>query len=242
MADNKENQNNGSSKSNDSSIANLEKNPKEVPIDILTQKAKESKIEFGSAGHDDINKNLGSFGNTVVKPDQSQPNEIKLDVDAKIVEKASKEKIDFERFKKTRKAEKAAKTKFGEKVSIMLHSKKGLRLTWILELVIMVVVIAISATLIGLLSKYKGYDGDGPLRLDNAQKCLKVGLVFAWISLFPCFIPLIYLVTTWFVGINQVSSSRLYHYMFWICGLVAVVCFIIGFGLLMVPANAALAY
>lgn len=129
MDDNKQNQKNGSKTSNDSSIANLEKNPKEVPIDVLTKKAKEEKIEFGSAGHDDINKNLGSFGNTVVKPEQPQANEVKLDVDAKVVEKASKEKINFERFKKTRKTEKAAKTRFGEKVSIMLRTKKGLRIT-----------------------------------------------------------------------------------------------------------------
>lgn len=242
MEDNKQNQKDGSNKSNDSSIANLENTPKEVPIDILTKNAKESKITFGSAGHDDINKNLGSFGDTVVNPAPSETSQIKLDVDAKVVEKASKEKIDFERFKRTRRTEKAAKTRFGEKVSLMLHTKKGLRLTWILELVIMVVVIAASATLIGLLTKYKGSTADGPIHLPHTQDCLRIGLVFAWISIFPCFIPLIYLLTTWFIGINQVSSSRLYHYMFWICGLVSVVCFIVGFGLLMVPANAAIIY
>lgn len=92
----------------------------------LTLKAKEERAEFGSAGHDDINKNLGSFGNDVAK---QQAPEIKLDVDAKIVEKAAQEKIDFERFAKNKRTEKAAKTRFGEKVSIMLRSKKGLRTT-----------------------------------------------------------------------------------------------------------------
>ena len=129
MADNKENQNNGSNKSNDSSIANLEKNPKEVPIDILTQKAKESKIEFGSAGHDDINKNLGSFGNTVVPQAETNAPEVKFDVDTKLVEKAAQEKINFERFSKTKRTEKAAKTRLGERISMMLRSKKGLRNT-----------------------------------------------------------------------------------------------------------------
>lgn len=213
-------------------------------IDLLTKKAKEEKAEFGSAGHDDINKNLGSFGPTKVEAQPSQAPEVKLDVDAKVVEKAAAEKINFERFTKTKRAEKAAKTKFGEKVSIMLRTKKGLRRTWILEMVGMFFIIIVSAILIGLLSKYKGVNQDigGRVPLPEVQGPLKVGLVFAWISLFPCIIPLIYLVTTWFIGINQVASSKLYHYMFWICGLVAVVCFIIGFGLLMVPAAAVIQY
>lgn len=208
-------------------------------IDLLTKKAKEEKAEFGSAGHDDINKNLGSFGDTQVKTEQSSANEVKLDVDAKVVEKASQEKINFERFSKTRKTEKAAKTKFGEKVSIMLRSKKGLKTTWIIELVTMAVIIIVSSILLGFLTKYKGWT-EGPVAL--VQGPLKAGLVFAWISLFPCLIPLIYLLTTWFIGINQVASSRMYHYMFWICGGIALLCFIIGFILLMIPASAVIAY
>lgn len=227
MEDNKEKQANGS---------------KEDSIDLLTKKAREERSEFGSAGHDDINKNLGSFGSTVVKQETTD-NEVKLDVDAKVVEKASKEKINFERFKKTKRTEKAAKTRFGEKVSIMLRSKKGLRRTWIIEMVAMIVIIAASAVLIGLLTKYKGVSGkEGPIILDSTQKLLKVGLVFAWISLFPCIIPLIYLVTAWFVGINQVASSRIYHMMFWIFGLISLLCFLIGFVLLMFPATAVITY
>lgn len=211
-------------------------------IDLLTKKAKEEKAEFGSAGHDDINKNLGSFGNTVNQPAQNQAPEVKLDVDAKIVEKAAAEKIDFDRFSKTKRTEKAAKTKFGEKVSIMLRSKQGLRRTWIIELTTMFIIIAVSSILIGFLSRYKGVSGDGRVPLPEVQNPLKVGLVFAWISIFPCIIPLIYLVTSWFIGINQVTSSRLYHYMFWICGLISIVCFIVGFGCLMVPAIAGIQF
>ncbi|XQP54970.1 MAG: hypothetical protein ACOQNV_02435 [Mycoplasmoidaceae bacterium] len=215
---------------------------KDQPFDSLTKTAQEQSAEFGSAGHDDINKNLGSFGPTKVEPQQNPTPEVKLDVDAKVVEKASQEKINFERFTKTKRAEKAAKTKFGEKVSIMLRSKKGLRTTWILEMLVMVIIIAISATFIGILTKYKGYTGDGPVRLDEVQKPLGVGLVFAWISLFPCIVPLVYLVTTWFIGINDVAKSRLYHFMFWICGLVALVCFIVGLGCLIGPMNAVNTY
>ncbi|MCQ3908368.1 MAG: hypothetical protein MJ200_02170 [Mycoplasmoidaceae bacterium] len=108
---------------------NNPQNQKDQPFDSLTKKAQEQSAEFGAAGHDDINKNLGSFGPTKVEPQQNQAPEVKLDVDAKVVEKAAQEKINFERFSKTKRAEKAAKTKFGEKVSIMLRTKKGLALT-----------------------------------------------------------------------------------------------------------------
>ncbi|XQP55870.1 MAG: hypothetical protein ACOQNY_00520 [Mycoplasmoidaceae bacterium] len=215
--------------------------PDDTSVDYLTQKAKESKIEFGSAGHDDINKNLGSFGNTVAKPATTQA-EVKLDVDAKIVEKAAAEKINFERFTKTRRQEKAAKTRFGERVSMMLRTKKGLRRTWIIELVSMVVIIAVAATFIGILGPYNGHPEDGPLRIPFYQTMLSIGIVFAWISIFPCVIPLVYLVTTWFVGINQVASSRMYHYMFWICGLISLVCFIVGIVLLAFPMHAWIIY
>ncbi len=43
----------------------------------------------------------------------------------------------------------------------------------------MVVIIAVSATLIACLTKYKGMQGDGPIPQPDVQKILKVGLVFA---------------------------------------------------------------
>lgn len=212
------------------------------PFDSLTKKAQEQSAEFGAAGHDDINKNLGSFGNVQVQPQQAPAPEVKLDVDAKVVEKAAQEKINFERFSRTRRTEKAAKTKFGEKVSIMLRTKKGLTLTWVIEMLVMVIIIAISAVFIAILSKYKGASGEGPLILPEVQKPLKVGLVFAWISLWPCLIPLIYLITTWFIGINEVAKSRIYHFMFWICGAIALICFIVAIGCLAMPMHWASVY
>ncbi|MCQ2956419.1 MAG: hypothetical protein MJ233_00680 [Mycoplasmoidaceae bacterium] len=133
MEDNKQNNTNGSNQPEPTNMSKPIEQPKpaqsEPSIDLLTKKAKEEKQEFGSAGHDDINKNLGSFGNTVVQAEPAQAPEVKLDVDAKVVEKASQEKINFERFTKTKRAERAAKTKFGEKVSMMLRTKQGLRRT-----------------------------------------------------------------------------------------------------------------
>lgn len=120
MADDQDNKNNNSNQPEGS-------RKDEPSIDYLTKQAQESNITFGSSGHEDINKNLGSFGNNVKQPTETNTPEVKLDVDTKVVEQASKEKIDFERFSKTRRAERAARTKFGEKVSMILRTKKGLR-------------------------------------------------------------------------------------------------------------------
>lgn len=43
----------------------------------------------------------------------------------------------------------------------------------------MVAIIAMTATFIGIMTKYKGATGDGPVPLPEVQKPLSVGLVFA---------------------------------------------------------------
>lgn len=222
--------NNNQNKTEPKSVAvdllNL-KNPEELKKEAQTQTA-----EFGSAGTDDINKNVGSFGKTVVQP-QEVKTEVKLDVDTKVVEKAAKEKIDFERFKRTKKPEKSAKTKFGEKVSLTLRSKEGLRKTWITELIIMFIITVLACLIVGFFQRWWGYNNlEKIARMQELQGLIKTGLVFSWIAIFPCLIPLIYLLTTWFIGINQVASSRTFHFIFWGFELFALVCLIIGFCLL----------
>lgn len=208
----------------------------EVKKEDIAKNAQEQQTVFGSTGSEDINKNIGNFTNTVVSQDTSVVEPIKLDVDAKVVEQASKEKIDFERFTRTQRGEKAAKTKFGEKVSLMLRSKKGLRTTWIIELVMMAVIIAVGIGFIVWISKLLGQNyAAWTDPSDNCKACAKVGRVFLWISLFPCVIPLVYLLTTWFIGINQVASSKIFHYMMWICLIICLTCLIIGLGCLIKP-------
>ncbi len=201
----------------------------------IKQETKDLLKDFGSAGVDDINKNLGSFANTVNS--QEQLNQVRLDVNAQVVEQASKEKVDFERFSKTRKDWDKSKTKFGEKVGLLLRNKKGLTITWILEIVFMFIIIAASAVVIGKFSKYIGWTLEGPMCFPAFQRCLKAGIVFHWISLFPCFIPLIYLLTTWFIGINQVYSSKMFHYFFWISAAFSLLCFIIGIVVMIYPIS-----
>lgn len=227
MEDNKQPNSKDTTPSNDSANVSGGKSREE-----LKKEVKISLTDFGAAGVDDINKNLGSFTNTV-KQQESTPKEIKLDVDSKVVDQASKETINFERFSKTRKDLGEPKTKFGEKVGLMLRSKKGLTITWVLELSIMAIIIAVSVTLIVFFSKFKNWQGDGPFNYGWVQTCLKTGLVFHWISMFPCVAPIIYLITSWFIGINAVHSSKMYHYFFWITGAISVLTFLVGFGLMM---------
>ncbi len=191
--------------------------------------------DFGAAGVDDINKNLGSFSNTVKQQEQAQSNEVKLDVDARVVEEASKEKIDFEKFNKTKRDFETPKTKFGEKVGLLLRNKKGLKTIWIVEIVSMFVIMTISIVIISCFTKYVGWTKEGPMVFPEFQACLKTGLVFHWISIFPCIVPLVYLLTTWFIGINEVYASKMYHYFFWIAGAISVLCFIVGIGVMIFP-------
>lgn len=201
-------------------------------------------VDFGATGVDDINKNVGSFTNTVNSPAPAT-SELKLDVDSSVIEKASKEEIDFERFSKTKKEHKhgkqqidsAPKTHFGERISMMLRTKKGLTTTWVLEIVIMILIIVAGACLIAWLTPYSKTN---TIKAFGLYGVTKAGIVMFWISLFPCLIPLIYLLTTWFIGINQVASSRLYHVFFWITGAVSLLCFILGIGLC-APAMAKIA-
>lgn len=190
--------------------------------------------DFGAAGVDDINKNLGSFTNTVKSQEQAQSNEVKLDVNKKVIEQASKEKIDFEKFSKTKRDFDKPKTKFGEKVGLLLRNKKGLKLTWIIEMVAMAIIMITSITIVACFSKYKNWN-EGPGALPGFQPCLRTGLVFFWISIFPCLVPLIYLLTTWFIGINEVYASKMFHYFFWIAGAFALLCFLIGIFVMIYP-------
>ena len=203
----------------------------------LIKQAKEQKVVFGSTGSDDINKNLGHFTNKVKQQDTSATVELKLDADAKVVEKAANEKIDFEKFTRTKKYEGKPKTKFGEKVGLMLRSRKGLTITWIWEMVVMALAMAGAIVLVIIMTKALNRDWIIWSSLENTKTCAKVGLVFEWIAIFPCLIPLIYLLTTWFIGINQVASSKIYHYMFWGCLGLSVICFIVGLGCLIKPLN-----
>jgi len=209
-------------------------------VDELLKNVQDNKTEFGANQSDDINRNVGSFTKTVKDPEPSATQQIKLDVDSKVIEKASKEEVDFEHFSKTKHSQKSTKSKFGEKVGLVLRSKKGLTITWVIELVVMAIIIIMAALVIAFITKQmKSSDPQmqAIFNASNIRKCAEVGRVFLWISIFPCAIPLVYLVTAWFVGINQVASSKIYHYMFWICLIVCIVCFIVGMSVCAKPLN-----
>ena len=198
----------------------------------LANKVKEHQIQFGSTQTDDINKNLGNFTNTMHSAKQNVAPQIQLDADKKIVEKASKEHINFDRFSNTKKHNKFLEnrsSKLNEKISLFLRKKNSLIIIWSLELVFMSIIIIIASIIINkLYPVYAKYPNEGPIIAHDWYKLTHCGTVFCWIAIFPCAIPLIYLLAAWFIGINQVASSKLYHYMFWICLCISFICLIIG--------------
>lgn len=200
----------------------------------LANQAREHHVQFGATQTDDINKNLGNFTNTMHAAKQNIASQIKLDADKKVIEKASKEKINFERFTNTKKPSKLFKNKsnkLNEKIGLFLRNKNGLAIIWSLELVIMATIIIVASLVVAkLYPVYAKYPNEGPIVANNWFTLTHCGTVFCWIAIFPCAIPLIYLLTAWFIGINQVASSKLYHYMFWICLIISLICLIVGLG------------
>lgn len=198
----------------------------------LTDEAKKQQAQFGSTQTDDINKNLGNFTNTMHSAKQNVASQIQLDADKKVIEKASKEHINFDRFSHTKRPSKFLKNrsnKFNEKIGLFLRNKNSLTIIWCIELAIMTTIIIIASLVIAkLYPVYTRYRDEGPIIAHNWYNLAHCGTVFCWIAIFPCAIPLIYLLTAWFIGINQVTSSKLYHYMFWVCLGISLICLIVG--------------
>lgn len=110
----------------DNKTKNLNDSNDESNVSELAKKAKEQLLQFGSTQSEDINKNLGKFTNQHTVQTNESNQTIKLEIDKNVVEKATNEKLDFERFSKTQRGNKQTKTKFGEKFSFLLRNKKSL--------------------------------------------------------------------------------------------------------------------
>lgn len=212
MEDNKNNLNANNDNSHQNNKAkpttNTSKNnvSEQERIKKLQNEVQLSKEIFGASGSEDINKNLGVFSvkepqdNLAVAPNTNQ---------------SQQDKINFKKFENTSryKAKTShSKNKFLEWFAVLLRSKKGFWTIISLELFLLVAIVVASVILI-IATKSVVFDftGDGPLNSESLRHLGFVGYVFAIIALCPLAIPFIYLITSWFIGINQVMSSRNFH-------------------------------
>lgn len=126
--------------------------------------------------------------------------------------------INFEKFSKTKKSLKPSKistNKFLTQMDIWLRNKKSLLIIWSIILAICVIMIALDIyyiiTLQPHLSAVKDGGGIWGIHINETISAF----VFACLSIAIIPIPFIYLVTTWFVGVNGVISSRNFHVFLW---------------------------
>ena len=181
---------------------------------------------INATGTQSINNQLGVF----TKKADIKPNEDKQLVTENVEQKNSEEekskiRLNFEKFIKDRKPKTVKTSAFGEKVNIMLRSKKGLKWTWIIELLVIAVMLAVGITFICLISpnlktqytpEWAYYQGVGT-----------AGVVFSYITTCSWALPFIFLITAWFVGINDVAKSKGFHYFMWGMGAINILLFLV---------------
>lgn len=175
----------------------------------------------------DINSNVGSFSTSVVPPVQ----EAEKPVENKVVAEQEKDPlINFERFEKTKKRRniKPAHTSFGIKVETWLSSPKKLAIVWATIAGIIAVLWAFQIFYVAQIHIMLKNKDSGPMNIPAIYGCAMSGLVFSYLSILLPLLPILFLITSWFVGINAVHASKIFHYIFWTILLVCIVFFVVG--------------
>lgn len=166
----------------------------------------------------DINENLGKFAKKNISPHEIKINPLhKINID--------QQKINFTKFN-TKKTNLITKHKFFENFGVLLNKKKWCITIVLIEIFLMSLFIGIASFLIKNIKPLLGRNGlfNGPMNFSYYQKMGKVGYVFCLICICPFAIPILYLISSFFIGINQVIISKTFHLFF---------IFIILFSLLM---------
>lgn len=166
----------------------------------------------------DINENLGKFAKKNISSHEIKINPLhKINID--------QQKINFTKFN-TKKTNLITKNKFFENFGVLLNKKKWCITIVLIEVFLMSLFIGIASFLIKNIKPLLGRNGlfNGPMNFSYYQKMGKVGYIFCLICICPFAIPILYLISSFFIGINQVIVSKTFHLFF---------IFIILFSLLM---------
>ena len=209
-------------------------------IKITLGGGKKLNNEFAHNTSQDVNSNVGSFGNIKdpSKEEQKPADELIVADKSKKFEniKGKDVEIDFAKFdkKKTKKQRKQreykpGKTKFAVTLDTWLHNRTTCIRVWMVAMSIMIVCFAVGLGLAipSVINLKKSNNNWWSVM--HAQAL--AGTVFGFISALIFIIPLIYLLITQLVGIKGVASSRTFHYFLWISLIVAFVSLIICCGL-----------
>ena len=156
----------------------------------------------------DINENLGKFNKKDVSPQEVKINPLhKVNID--------QQKINFTKFE-TKKRSLFKKHKFFENFGVLLNKKKWLTMIILIEFFLMSLFIGVASFLIKNIKPLLGRSGmfNGPMNFPYYQKMGKIGYIFCIICICPFILPILYLISSFFIGINQVLVSKSFHLFF----------------------------
>ena len=200
--------------------------------------------QFAHNTAQDVNSNIGSFGEDIKDPSKDAPkpeDELIVSDKSKQFEniKGKDVEIDFAKFdkKKQRKVKKQkeykpGKTQFAVTLDTWLHNRATCIKVWMVALAIMVVCMGVGLGLAipGIININNATAGWWQYYINNGHAM--TGVVFGFIAGSIFLIPLIYLLITTLVGIRGTASSRIFHYFLWTTLIIAFVSAVICAGLL----------
>ena len=171
-----------------------------------------------------VNKNVGSFDNDF-DPSKDPISQIDNEI---LIEKSSNKlgsireedkKVDFEKFKKTKKrrAFKPAKNAFSIKLDTWLRNDHTMHIIWGIAGTIIGIILAVAILFLAFVCIEQAATTQGMWNLDSFKAIALCNNVFTGLAIGIVILPLFYLLVTVMVGINGVYRSRQFHFFLWIC-------------------------
>lgn len=178
----------------------------------------------------DINENLGKF--TSKNPVFNKQKKSKIASSNKIIIKNQ-----VNNFSKFKNQKNFFLSKLSEKFNLVLRTKKYFILLLISEIVLISIFVSLASILIAkigpLLDEKKTIDG--PMNYSFYQTLGKNGFILCIVAICPFGIPILYLITSFFIGINQVLSSKSFHLFLFLIIFISFVMIIIGTIFCLIP-------
>lgn len=175
-----------------------------------------------------VNKNIGSFDNDF-DPTKDPISQIDNEI---VIEQSSNKlgsirevdkKVDFEKFKKTKKRHtfKPAKNAFSIKVDTWLRNDHTMHIIWGIVGSIIGAILAITISFLTTVCIKQAAPTKGMWNLESFKAIALANDVFAGLAIGFVILPLFYLLVTVMVGINGVYRSRQFHFFLWVCLILA---------------------
>ena len=175
----------------------------------------------------DINKNLGSFKNSFdpnKDPINQNDDEIIINEGSNKLGSIREEdkKINFAKFNRTKKRQKhtykPGTNNFSIKLDTWLRNDRTMHVIWILAASIITIILSISIAFLTVICLDQANCGSQSYwNLDSFKTVALWSKIFSGLAVGVVVLPLVYLLITVLVGINNTYRSRQFHYFLWVC-------------------------